>query len=86
MAQLESELRRLESEYRQFFAGTLKQPPAERRARVDLAFRKHDRAPRRNTAERFRFETLQARYAALRQLWERTLRARDEGRGVSESD
>lgn len=85
MLQLEAELRRLETEYSQFFAGRQKRIPAERRARVESAFRKHDRAPRQNTAERFRFEALQARYAALCQLWERTLRARDDGRGRTDA-
>ena len=80
MAQLEAELKRLELDYSQFFAGRQRRLPSERRARVDSTIRRHDRTPRRNTAERFRFDALQARYAALCQLWDRTLRARDEGR------
>jgi hypothetical protein len=71
MTLLETELKRLEVEYTQFFSGNLKRPPSERRARVEAAIRRHDRVPRSNTAERYRFETLQARYAALRQLWDR---------------
>lgn len=78
MAQLESDLKRLEVDYSQFFAGQQRRLPMERRAKVDAAIKKHDRAPRRNTAERFRFDTLQARYAALCQLWERTLREKDK--------
>jgi hypothetical protein len=77
MMQLEGELKRLEVEYTQFFTGRLKRLPSERRARVDAVFRKHDRAARSNTAERFRFEALQARYAALCQLWDRTLREKE---------
>ena len=36
----------------------------------------------RNTAERFRFGTLQARYMAFCDLWERHLKAREEGRPI----
>lgn len=78
MGQLEVELKRLESEYSQFFAGSLKRMPIERRRRVEATIRRHDRATRQNTAERFRFETLQARFASLSQLWDRTLRDREK--------
>ena len=77
MAQLEAELKRLEAEYNLFFAGRQKRMPVESRARVDAAIKKHDRTPRRNTAERFRFDTVQARYVALCQLWDRTLREKE---------
>ncbi len=77
MVQLEVELKRLEVEYSQFFAGRARRLPSERRARVDAAMRRHDRVQRKNTAERFRFETLQAHYAALCQLWDRTLREKE---------
>jgi hypothetical protein len=78
MAYLEAEMKRLETDYSQFFAGRLRRLPMERRARVEALIRKHDRAPRQNTAERFRFTTLQARYVSLCQLWERTLREKEE--------
>lgn len=78
MAQLDAELKRLEAEYNLFFAGRQQRLPVERRARVDATIRKHDRTPRRNTAERFRLDTIQARYAALCQLWDRTLREKEK--------
>jgi hypothetical protein len=39
-----------------------------------------DRGHIPNTGERFRFTTLQSRYAAFVDLWDRALRAREEGR------
>ena len=77
---LEVELRRLEGEYNMFFAGRLPRPPWETRTRVEQAVRRLDRAHMPNTAERFRFTTLQARYATFADLWDRGLRAREEGR------
>jgi len=81
LQRLESELKRLEAEYNMFFAGRLPKPPWETRARVDALVKQYDRAPIRNTGERFRFESLQSRYASLVELWDRGLRSREEGRG-----
>ena len=80
LARLEAELRRLEAEYNMFFAGRLPRPPSETRTRVEALFKRQDRAHIRNTGHRFRFTTLQSRFAALVDLWDRGLRAREEGR------
>jgi hypothetical protein len=79
MAQLEAEIKRLEAEYNMFFAGRLPRLPWETRARVDALVKRYDRMNLRNTAEKFRFGTLQARYVAFSELWERSLKAREEG-------
>ncbi|HXG87833.1 MAG TPA: MXAN_5187 C-terminal domain-containing protein [Vicinamibacterales bacterium] len=80
MKHLEAEIKRLEAEYNMFFAGRLPRLPWETRARVDALVKRYDRMNIRNTAERFRFNTLQAKYAAFCDLWERALKAREEGR------
>ncbi len=77
---LEAALKRLEAEYNMFFAGRLARLPWETRARIDALIKQHDRAPLRNTAERFRFSSLQARFVSFCDLWEKQLRAREEGR------
>lgn len=80
LALLESELKRLEAEYNMFFAGRLPRPPSETRSRVQAMVRRLDRARLTNYAERFRFTTLQSRFASFVDLWDRGLRAREEGR------
>ena len=80
LQRLETELRRLEAEYNMFFAGRLPKPPWETRSRVDAIVKQFDRAHIQNYGDRFRFTTLQSRYAALIELWDRGLRAREEGR------
>jgi hypothetical protein len=80
LQRLESEMRRLEAEYNMFFAGRLPKPPWETRSRVDAIVKQFDRAHIQNTGDRFRFTTLQSRYAAFIDLWDRGLRAREEGR------
>jgi hypothetical protein len=80
LQQLEVELKRLEAEYNMFFAGRLPTPPWETRSRVEAIVKQYDRAHIQNYGERFRFITLQARYATFADLWDRGLRAREEGR------
>jgi len=77
---LETQLRKLEAEYNMYFAGQLPTPPNESRAGVDRLVQRYDRASFDTYARRFRFGVLQARYATLTDLWERALRAREEGR------
>ena len=77
---LEADLKRLEAEYNMFFAGRLPRPPWETRGRVEAMLKRLDRAPARNYGDRFRLQTLQSRHAAFADLWDRGLRAREEGR------
>ena len=80
LLRLEAELKRLEAEYNMFFSGRLAKPPWETRRRVDGLVKHYDRAHIRNSGDRFRFSTLQARFSTLVDLWDRGLRAREEGR------
>ena len=80
LLRLEAELKQLEAEYNMFFAGRLPRPPWETRGRVEALVKRYDRAYIQNTGDRFRFHTLQSRYAAFVDLWDRGLRAREEGR------
>jgi hypothetical protein len=77
---LEVELRKLERQYNMFFAGRLPKPPLDTRRRVEALIRKYDRAHLTSYADRFRFQTLQSRYATFIDLWDRGLRAKEEGR------
>src|SRR5580765_7470869 len=63
-----------------FFSGRLPKPPWETRARVEALVKQYDRAHIVNTGDRFRFTTLQSRFATFVDLWDRGLRAREEGR------
>jgi hypothetical protein len=80
LTRLEAELKQLEAEYNMFFSGRLPKPPAETRARVTAMVKQYDRAYIPNTGDRFRFHTLQSRFATFLDLWDRGQRAREEGR------
>jgi hypothetical protein len=77
---LEAELKRLEAEYNMFFSGRAKRPPLETRGRVEGMVKRFDRGHIDSAADRFRFQTLQARFQKFADLWDRGLRAREEGR------
>jgi hypothetical protein len=80
LTRLEAELKRLEAEYNMFFSGRLPKPPWETRSRVEAMVKQYDRAYIQNYGDLFRFRTLQARFQAFIDLWDRGLRAREEGR------
>ena len=77
---LEAEIKKLEAEYNMYFAGRLQRPPWEMRKRVEGLVKQLDRAHIPNYGQRFRFTTLQSRFAKSLDLWDRGLRAREEGR------
>ncbi len=77
---LEAELKRLEAEYNMFFAGRAPRPPWETRGRVEALMKRWDRGHIEAAVDRFRFQTLQTRFAKFADLWDRGQRAREEGR------
>jgi hypothetical protein len=77
---LESELKKLEAEYNMFFGGRAPRPPWETRGRVEAMMKRWDRGHIETAADRFRFQNLQARFQKFVELWDRGMRAREEGR------
>ena len=77
---LEAEMKKLEAEYNMYFAGRLQRPPWEVRKRVEGLVKQLDRTHIANYGQKFRFTTLQTRFAKSIDLWDRGLRAREEGR------
>ncbi len=80
LLKLEAEMKKLEAEYNMFFSGRLPRPPWETREKVEAVVKHFDRSYIPNYGDRFKFITLQTRYATLIDLWDRGLRAREEGR------
>ncbi len=77
---LERSIRQLQIEWDKFFGGVEKKPPNELRTRVDALVKKYAYAEIRNNAERFRYQSLSSRYATFNELWNKRLRAIEEGR------
>jgi hypothetical protein len=73
-------LKQLEAEYNMFFAGRLPRPPWETRSRIEGLVKRCDRMYIQSAADRFQFDSLQRRFQTFVDLWDRGLRAREEGR------
>jgi hypothetical protein len=74
---------RLQKDWDKFFSGLDKKAPHEARQRLDRLVRKYVGAEIPNNADRFRFQSLAARYNTLSDLWNRRLRAIEEGRSIA---
>jgi hypothetical protein len=77
---LEKSIRQLQIEWEKFFGGVEKKPPVDLRTRVENMLRKHAFGEIRNNTERFRYMNLTARYNTFNELWNKRLRALEEGR------
>jgi hypothetical protein len=76
---LDSQIQRLQIEWDKFFGGAERKPPHELIRRVEGLIRKHAYAEIRNNADRFRYQSLTSRYNSLNELWNKKMRAREEG-------
>jgi len=76
---LETKLKQLKLDYEQYFLGSRPREPAQGRSEVQKLFTIYQNTPIQNTALRFRFNSLCARYFALRRQWDLVLRQIEEG-------
>ena len=83
LTRLEDDIRRLKVEFDIFFNGGAKRPPYDTKGRVETLLKRlgDDRAL--TFAQRYRYNSLAARYNAFRDLWRRTMQGREEGRDVA---
>jgi hypothetical protein len=76
---LEEILRKLKSQYDQFFAGSRNLPPSEERKRFDRAMRELAKGRIRDNAVRFRYNNLVNKWTMYQELWNRRMREKEEG-------
>ncbi|HVO50142.1 MAG TPA: MXAN_5187 C-terminal domain-containing protein [Thermoanaerobaculia bacterium] len=77
---LEKSLTALKVDYERFFAGGLRTPPAATRRKIDEYLRRVGNVQLDRAAEQFRLQTLEGRYMAMKELWDKRLAAKEEGR------
>ncbi len=76
---LEENVRRLKIEYDVYFGGGAKRPPNDTEWRVQNALKKFSDGTKLNFAQRFRFNTIQQRYAKFSDLWRQKAKIKEEG-------
>ena len=79
LSELELRLERLRALYEQYFLGIEKVPPGVQRKDVDRRVHNLRREQIRNTAKRFKLQTLIQRYNTFQQYWMRICREIEEG-------
>ncbi|HIF98800.1 MAG TPA: hypothetical protein EYQ54_17580 [Myxococcales bacterium] len=76
---LDHKLKQLRIDYEHYFLGRHPREPSNLRAEVQKQFIRHSSSPIRNTASRFRFNSLNSRFQALKRQWDLTLRQIEAG-------
>jgi hypothetical protein len=80
LTRLEEDIRRLRVEFDIFFNGAAKRPPYDTKGRVETLLKRLGDDRTLTFAQRYRYNSLAARYNAFRDLWRRTMQGREEGR------
>ena len=77
---LDTAIRQLQVKWDLFFVGQERKPPTELQTQVETLIRRHSNQEIRNNGERFRYQGLTARFTTFSELWQKRLRAREEGK------
>jgi len=79
LSMLEDQVRRLKVEYDIYFGGGSKKPPTEIEWKVKTLLKKYSDGGRMSYGQRFRYTTVQQRYALFNALWQQKLIIKEEG-------
>jgi hypothetical protein len=75
---LENEMRRLKVEYDIYFNGGSVRPPTDTRGRVETTIKRLYDSKGMSFSQRFRYNSLVARYNVMRELWRRQTQDKEE--------
>jgi hypothetical protein len=81
LVRLEDDTRKLKVEFDVYFNGAAKRPPYDTKGRVETLIKRLADERSFTYAQRYRYNSIVARYTAFRDLWRRTMQEREEGRG-----
>lgn len=81
LTRLEDDIRRLKVEFDIYFNGAAKRPPYDTKGRVETVIKRLADDRTLTFAQRYRYNSLVARFTSFMQLWRRTMKDREEGRG-----
>ncbi|MBN2369006.1 MAG: hypothetical protein JXO72_00795 [Vicinamibacteria bacterium] len=77
---LDHSIQKLQVEWEKFFCGVERKPPEQLIRQVETLIRKYAYGEMRNNTERFRYQSLTSRYNTFNELWNKRMKAREEGR------
>ncbi len=76
---LENKVKQAKLEYEQYFSGTRPREPQLLRGEIQKTVLKYTNQPIQNTAQRFRFNSINSRFQAFKRQWDTILRQIDAG-------
>ena len=82
LVRLEDDVRKLKVEFDVYFNGAAKRPPYDTKGRVETMIKRLGDERNFTYAQRYRYNSIVARYTSFRDLWRRTIQEREEGRGL----
>jgi hypothetical protein len=85
LVRLEEDIRRLKVEFDIYFNGGAKRPPYDTKGRVETLIKRLADDRSLTFAQRYHYNSLVARHTSFLQLWRRTMKDREEGRGSAAS-
>jgi hypothetical protein len=83
LSRLEEDIRRLKIEFDIYFNGAAKRPPYDTKSRVETIIKRIGDERSLTFAQRYRYNSLVARYTSFRELWRRNVQSREEGRDAA---
>lgn len=76
---LDAKVKQLKLDYEQYFSGSRPREPVMLRAEIQKAVARWANTPIQNTAQRFKFNSVNSRFQALKRQWDPTLRKIEAG-------
>ena len=76
---IETRMKQLKLDYEQYFLGSRPREPSMQRAEIQKQMVKFANTPIKNTAERFKFNSLNSRFMTFKRQWDDTLRKIEQG-------
>ncbi len=83
---LDSKVAMLKVEYEQYFMRVVKREPLQMREEVERIIREYTNKSISNTSQKFRLNSIVAKYNSYKQYWTRTLRAIEDGTYVRRAE
>ncbi|MCZ6783366.1 MAG: hypothetical protein O7G30_08665 [Proteobacteria bacterium] len=76
---LEFKIQQLKLDYEHYFSGARPREPAYPRSEIQKQFNRYSNSPIKNTAMRFKFNTLYSRFQCFKRQWDSILRQIEQG-------
>jgi hypothetical protein len=82
LKRLDIDIKKLKIQFDLYFVGANPRPPTDQRDALEKTIKKYQNVPMKNVADHFLYNAIVNRFNAFSELWNKSLRAREEGARV----